>query len=556
MRRLTNTFWAALLLVLLAVPAAATAASSHTDPQTDRVKAIKKLHPLAMRGDAEAQYKVALIYFRKADTNRALYWLAKAAGQGHVKAQMWMGRMYLEVEGVNPNYAQSAYWFEQAGRRGDLESVLYLTYLYEHNYPDPEKAAYWYGQAVKLLKPAAERGDRRAQSRLGMLLMAGKGVPADAKRADYWFVRATAKLRKAAAQGDAKAAYRLALYYAANEGAPHPDQVVPGDPAKATAWFIKAAELGHVEAMQELIYRYQHGIETKTGYYRLIEDARIPPEPDKAAFWGKKLTALLRKSADKGDLEAMIRLAKMYAHGQGVAVDSKKALFWMTKAAEKGSRTAQETIAYWYGFGELLPKDEKKCRFWASKSYAAVLQKAQNGDADAQCEMGHFFWGTCGMTPDKKQALQWFHKAAVRGNVSAIIFLNDMMLDGKYAGLDPKQAIELLEKAAERGDKVASYFLAFHFRRNTYPPPDYQKARYWIQKLAEQGSIEEQYELGRLYEQGLGGPVDKVKAYMWYQLASLGLKEAYTARDRLEIKMTPAQIAEAKRLVREWLERP
>ncbi len=46
---------------------------------------------------------------------------------------------------------------------------------------------------------------------------------------------------------------------------------------------------------------------------------------------------------------------------------------------------------------------------------------------------------------------------------------------------------------------------------------------------------------------------DYVQAHMWYSLAAAqGEKEASKGRDILAEKMTPAQIAEAQKLAREW----
>ncbi|MGB8575646.1 MAG: SEL1-like repeat protein, partial [Pseudolabrys sp.] len=52
---------------------------------------------------------------------------------------------------------------------------------------------------------------------------------------------------------------------------------------------------------------------------------------------------------------------------------------------------------------------------------------------------------------------------------------------------------------------------------------------------------------------GLGVPQDKVRAYMWFNLsAAQGREGAAAFRDLIARRMTPAQIAEAQRLAREW----
>jgi hypothetical protein len=82
---------------------------------------------------------------------------------------------------------------------------------------------------------------------------------------------------------------------------------------------------------------------------------------------------------------------------------------------------------------------------------------------------------------------------------------------------------------------------------------DYATALRLIRPLAEQGDASAQYNLGVFYDNGLGVPQDKVSAYMWLNLAATQGKEgAATFRDLVARLMTPAQIAEAQKLAREW----
>ncbi len=82
---------------------------------------------------------------------------------------------------------------------------------------------------------------------------------------------------------------------------------------------------------------------------------------------------------------------------------------------------------------------------------------------------------------------------------------------------------------------------------------DYATAVRIMRPLAEQGDANAQYNLGVFYDNGLGIPQDLVRAYMWLSLAALqGRESAATFRDLIARLMTPAQIAEAQKLAREW----
>jgi len=88
---------------------------------------------------------------------------------------------------------------------------------------------------------------------------------------------------------------------------------------------------------------------------------------------------------------------------------------------------------------------------------------------------------------------------------------------------------------------------------DAYEKGDYATALTEFRPLAQQGDARAQYNLGLMYHHGEGVPQDHTEALRWYRLAvAQGDEDAFTARETLEKKMTPAQIAEAHRLAREW----
>jgi hypothetical protein len=77
--------------------------------------------------------------------------------------------------------------------------------------------------------------------------------------------------------------------------------------------------------------------------------------------------------------------------------------------------------------------------------------------------------------------------------------------------------------------------------------------------LAEQGNALAQLGLGVMYANGQGVPQDYVRAHMWFNIAAaaagasdVSVRDAIKWRDLVAARMTPAQIAEARRLAREW----
>jgi len=88
---------------------------------------------------------------------------------------------------------------------------------------------------------------------------------------------------------------------------------------------------------------------------------------------------------------------------------------------------------------------------------------------------------------------------------------------------------------------------------DAYNRSDYDTALKELRPLAEQGHAEAQYNLGYMYYKGQGVPQNYIQAYMWASLAAAqGYELAAKGLEILEKEMTPDQIAEAQRLVREW----
>jgi len=106
---------------------------------------------------------------------------------------------------------------------------------------------------------------------------------------------------------------------------------------------------------------------------------------------------------------------------------------------------------------------------------------------------------------------------------------------------------------AEQGYPLAQATLGLMYTEGEGVAQDYQEAVRWYRLAAEQDHASGQFSLGAMYIAGHGVPKDYVLAHMWMNLAAAKrVKKAGKGRDLLEILMTPAQLAEAQRLAREW----
>ena len=123
---------------------------------------------------------------------------------------------------------------------------------------------------------------------------------------------------------------------------------------------------------------------------------------------------------------------------------------------------------------------------------------------------------------------------------------------------DYATAFREMKPLAEQGDAMAQHILGLMYNKGQGVTLDYAEAVKWYRKAAEQGNAEAQHNFGLMYYKGQGVPQDYVQAHMWFNLAAAGLPPGEdrdsTAknRDMVGELMTPAQIAEAQRLAREW----
>ena len=154
---------------------------------------------------------------------------------------------------------------------------------------------------------------------------------------------------------------------------------------------------------------------------------------------------------------------------------------------------------------------------------------------------------------DYATALPIFRQLADQGNAKAQTSLGIMYTNGQGVTQDYGEAVWWYRKAADQGYARAQYNLGYMYATGQGVAQDYGEAVRWSRKAADQGPADAQYNLGVMYANGLGVPQDYVRAHMWWNLATArGLKRARKARDIVAKEMTPAQIAEANRLAREW----
>ena len=365
----------------------------------------EKLKSRAANGESAAEFALGTLYdpvfnFSRlvaSDVNVALSWYRQSAAQGNIDADRVLGLHYRDGVGVAADGKVALQWFRKAANAGDAFSENEVGRFYVMGVDgltaDPAEAVKWY-------QKSAAQGYALAARNLGDLYRNGIGVAPDSKLALQWY-------RKAADGGDAIAENEIGVAY---------EKGIDGliaDPAEAVKWYQKSAAQGNAVAAQNLKRLQQHAEEQKEGtdILALRDSAKTGGPAAEAAV------QTLRSRAFKGEAAAQFALGTLYDpvfnFSQLVGDNVNVALSWYRQSAAQGNVDAARVLGIHSRDGVGVPPDGKAALQWFRKA-------ADGGDAIAENEIGVAYEkGIDGLIADPAEAVKWYQKSAVRGNVVA-----------------------------------------------------------------------------------------------------------------------------------------
>jgi hypothetical protein len=139
-----------------------------TFPQGPDATRVRRIRPLAERGDATAQVSLGAMYKSghgvPQDYEEAMKWCRKAAAQGNTDAQGLIGLMYKDGNGVEQDFVRAATWLRKAADKGHAGAQAALAFLYIDGNGVPQD----YVQAYKWLNLAcagSKKGDDAFEAR-------------------------------------------------------------------------------------------------------------------------------------------------------------------------------------------------------------------------------------------------------------------------------------------------------------------------------------------------------------------------------------------------------
>ena len=185
-----------------------------------------------------------------------------------------------------------------------------------------------------------------------------------------------------ASAGDTQAAYQLARMYAQGQG-------TAADGNQAAEWYRKAAADGNMQAAWELADLY-------------IQGQLITQNLEEAAVY-------LQAAARGGNMDAQKELARFYQQGLGgLPAQPGEALFWQIKAGEAGDEEAQTAVQDVQLENPQLYEDVTR--------FIELLKSAQNGNSQAQLEVGQGLQAGVPLAQNEEEAFRWFTRAWQEGD--------------------------------------------------------------------------------------------------------------------------------------------
>lgn len=219
---------------------------------------------------------------------------------------------------------------------------------------------------------------------------------------------------------------------------------------------------------------------------------------------------------------AQMALALLYLNGLEPEEYERDARYWLQKAAQSGCEAAVKILV------ELGPREEYV-------DGCDLLVAADEGDAEAQFELGCMLLYGLNGPRDVAAGLSLLYRAAIAGHPKAQMYIGSHYLFGTHGPADAAEAIKWLTLAAKQNEPYALYYLGYCYYEGIGVIKNDEQATTHLLRSAQAENSEAQYQLGRFYHEGVVFPENHEQAQSWIQAAALQGHE--DAKDFMEWRL-------------------
>ncbi len=448
------------------------------------------------------------------------------AEQGNANAQYKLGVMYANGRGTQRDFIEAYKWLNIAGARGDARAIAGREAVARRMTPAELEAA------QKLAREAfAASGSQSGAG--GVPARIREMRPRDLVREAQSLLHAHG-LDVGLADGIPGARTRAAVsQFERREGLPVTGEVTPELVAR-----LERTDLP----------RRSRSIKPQPALVRAAQTARTTPAPRRAAPATEcdNLAAHPSTKLGSGVVFARIDAARaiaackqamaqypdelrfqfQLARSLHKADRHSEAVSLYSKAGNQGFALAQRSIGFMYANGTGVEQDLTKAARW-------LRQAAERCDADAQFALGTIYAKGQGVDRDETESLRWFRVAAAQAHPAARDRLNAfansreaVTLGSRQAGASADDAALRAQQQFEPGDYTATRHIDRLLAKQepdvtkAFESKDYAAALETLRPLAEQGTAPAQTLLGYMYRAGLGVEQSDSEAVEWYRKAA------------------------------------
>ena len=221
-----------------------------------------------------------------------------------------------------------------------------------------------------------------------------------------------------------------------------------------------------------------------------------------------------QRIADSGNPIGMYMLCNLYADGHGGLIkDASIGFKWCQKSVTFEFGRAMSTIGYMYRVGEGITENKKEALNW-------FLKAAKLNDPNGFDNLGVMYRDGISVQQDEFEAVKWFRKGAELNNSESIGNLGYMYETGKGVTKDYSKAVDLYRKASDLGNTWATNNLGTMYRDGKGISKDDIIAVKLFQSAADLDNIKAIINLGDMYYDGRGVNRNYQQAYTLYRKAA------------------------------------
>ena len=224
----------------------------------------------------------------------------------------------------------------------------------------------------------------------------------------------------------------------------------------------------------------------RTGYIRIGQQCNVSKTAPKTNSFGKLLEQLNEnKAAKEKQLKTAITLYRKK--------NFKAALNLFAPLAKQGNARAKFYLGLMYANGQGVLRDDRKAAEW---TFAAAKQ----GYTGAQFNLGTIYRTGKGVAKDPKKSVYWYAKAAGKGHIRATYYVGLSYYLGEGVLKDEQRGLNFMRQSAMKGDADSQYILGLSYCTGTAVIESKKQCAIWIKRAFDGGhpkaaSIWEKYQL-------------------------------------------------------------